>query len=89
MIGLVSYTSLTRLSSIKIFKNRTVDDLIHDDYCAHAMGSVIVVIGEAKKNIPAPIKRQHLDIPWRDLVELRDMIIKRDFRITYSLVWNR
>jgi uncharacterized protein with HEPN domain len=50
----------------KIAKDRTFDDLIHDDYFAHAVRSAIEVIGEASKNAPDPIKQHHQDIPWRD-----------------------
>ena len=49
----------------RISKDRTFDDLIHDDYFAHAVRSAIEVIGEASKNVPASIKKQHRDIPWR------------------------
>jgi uncharacterized protein with HEPN domain len=72
----------------RISKDRTFDDLIHDDYFAHAVRSAIEVIGEASKNVPASIKKQHQDIPWRDMAALRDKIIHGYFRIDYYIVWN-
>ena len=72
----------------KISKDRTFDDLIHDDYFAHAVRSAIEVIGEASKNVPDPIKKKHQDIPWRDMAALRDKIIHGYFRIDYYIVWN-
>jgi uncharacterized protein with HEPN domain len=72
----------------RISKDRTFDDLIHDDYFAHAVRSAIEVIGEASKNVPASIKKQHRDIPWRDMAALRDKIIHGYFRIDYYIVWN-
>ena len=72
----------------KIAKERTFDDLIHDDYFAHAVRSAIEVIGEASKNVPEPIKKHHQDIPWRDMAALRDKIIHGYFRIDYSIVWS-
>jgi uncharacterized protein with HEPN domain len=72
----------------KIAKDRTFDDLIHDDYFAHAVRSAIEVIGEAAKNVPDTIKEQHQDIPWREMAALRDKIIHGYFRIDYSIVWN-
>ena len=72
----------------KIAKDRTFDDLIHDDYFAHAVRSAIEVIGEASKNVPESIKRQHQDIPWRDMAALRDKIIHGYFQIDYAIVWN-
>ena len=72
----------------KIAKDRTFDDLIHDDYFAHAVRSAIEVIGEATKNVPERIKKEHPDIPWREMAALRDRIIHGYFRIDYSVVWN-
>jgi uncharacterized protein with HEPN domain len=72
----------------KIAKDRTLDDLINDDYFAHAVRSAIEVIGEAAKNVPDPIKKKHQDIPWRDMGALRDKIIHGYFRIDYSIVWS-
>jgi uncharacterized protein with HEPN domain len=72
----------------KIAKERTFNDLIHDDYFAHAVRSAIEVIGEASKNVPESIKQQHQDIPWRDMGALRDKIIHGYFRIDYSIVWS-
>ena len=72
----------------KIAKDRTLDDLINDDYFAHAVRSAIEVIGEASKNVPDSIKQHHQDIPWRDMAALRDKIIHGYFRIDYSIVWS-
>jgi len=72
----------------KIAKDRTLDDLIHDDYFAHAVRSAIEVIGEASKNVPDSIKKQHQNIPWRDMTALRDKIIHGYFRIDYSIIWS-
>lgn len=72
----------------KIAKDRTFDDLIHDDYFAHAVRSAVEVIGEAAKNVPESIKTQHQDIPWREMGALRNKIIHGYFRIDYSIVWS-
>jgi len=72
----------------KISKDRNLDDLIHDDYFAHAIRSAIEVIGEAAKNVPGQVKSEHPEIPWHDMAGLRDRIIHGYFRIDYSIVWN-
>lgn len=72
----------------KISDGRTLDDLINDDYFAHAVRSAIEVIGEAAKNVPDPIKRKSPDIPWHEMAALRDRIIHGYFRIDYTVVWN-
>ncbi len=72
----------------KISHGRTLEDLINDDYFAHAVRSAIEVIGEAANNVPDRIKSGNPDIPWRDMAALRNRIIHGYFRIDYSIVWN-
>jgi uncharacterized protein with HEPN domain len=72
----------------RISDGRTRDDLINDDYFAHAVRSAIEVIGEATKKVPDRVKKEHPDIPWREMAALRDRIIHGYFRIDYSVVWN-
>ena len=72
----------------RISQGRTLDDLVNDDYFAHAVRSAIEVIGEATKNVPDLIKKRNPDIPWREMAALRDRIIHGYFRIDYSVVWS-
>ena len=72
----------------RISHDRTLDDLINDDYFAHAVRSAIEVIGEAARNVPDWIKSENPDIPWREMSALRNRIIHGYFRIDYSIVWN-
>lgn len=72
----------------RISHDRRRDDLINDDYFAHAVRSAIEVIGEAAGNVPSQIKSESPDIPWRDMAALRNRIIHGYFRIDYSIVWN-
>ncbi len=72
----------------RISAERTLDDLINDDYFSHAVRSAIEVIGEAAINVPDRIKSEDPDIPWREMAALRNRIIHGYFRIDYSIVWN-
>jgi uncharacterized protein with HEPN domain len=72
----------------RISEGRTLEDLVNDDYFAHAVRSAIEVIGEAAKKVPDPIKKRNPDIPWHEMAALRDRIIHGYFRIDYSVVWN-
>lgn len=72
----------------RISHDRTRDDLINDDYFAHAVRSAIEVIGEAAGNVPDRIRTENPDIPWREMAALRNRIIHGYFRIDYSIVWN-
>jgi uncharacterized protein with HEPN domain len=45
------------------------------------------VIGEACKNLPAAIKNQYLEIPWKDIAGMRDKLIHAYFSIDAKAVW--
>ncbi|MDD3136451.1 MAG: DUF86 domain-containing protein [Methanoregula sp.] len=72
----------------RISRDRTLDDLIHDEYYAHAVKSAIEVIGEAAKMISPAIKEQYPAIEWRRMAQMRDRIIHRYFDINWKLVWD-
>lgn len=72
----------------RISADRTLQDLINDDYFAHAVRSAIEVIGEAANNVPDRIKHENPDIPWREMASLRNKIIHGYFQIDYTIVWN-
>jgi Uncharacterized conserved protein len=72
----------------RICSGRSYEDLISDDYFAHAVRSAIEVIGEAAKNVPDRIKSESPEIPKKEMAALRDRVIHGYFRIDYSIVWN-
>jgi len=45
------------------------------------------IIGEASRNIPEEIKRQHPEVPWKEMAGMRDRLIHAYFGVDYSLVW--
>jgi uncharacterized protein with HEPN domain len=72
----------------KITVGRNYDDLLNDEYYAHAVIRAIEVIGEAVKNLSAPLKGGHPDIAWREIAGMRDKVIHRYFEINWQIVWN-
>ena len=45
------------------------------------------IIGEAVKHLPEGIRKNHSDIPWRQIAGMRDIIIHEYFGITLEMVW--
>jgi uncharacterized protein with HEPN domain len=72
----------------RITKDRTLEDLIHDDYFSHAVRSAIEVIGEASKNLSQEIRVQYPAIGWKRMSQTRDRIIHRYFDINWQIVWD-
>jgi uncharacterized protein with HEPN domain len=68
----------------KISVGRGYDDLLNDEYYAHAVIRAIEVIGEASKNLSASLKGRHPDIEWREIAGMRDKVIHRYFEINWA-----
>lgn len=47
----------------------------------------IEIIGEAVKNLPDDLKRDHPEIPWRDMAGMRDIVIHQYFGVDLEIVW--
>ncbi|MGH7441809.1 MAG: HepT-like ribonuclease domain-containing protein, partial [bacterium] len=47
----------------------------------------LLVIGEAAKNIPEPMKEQYPDIPWKRMAGMRDRLIHAYFGMDAQLIW--
>lgn len=45
------------------------------------------IIGEAVKQIPEEFKLSHPEIPWRDIGDMRNVLIHVYFDIDYTIVW--
>ena len=52
-----------------------------------AVSRAIEIIGEAVKRIPDSIRSQYPDIPWRDIVGMRDKLIPDYFNTNVEIVW--
>jgi len=48
----------------------------------------IEIIGEAVKNLPDDLKREHPEIPWWDIAGLRDIVVHQYFGLDLGLIWD-
>ena len=46
------------------------------------------IIGEATRQIPDAFKQEHLETPWRDIGDMRNVLIHVYFDIDYTIVWD-
>ena len=47
----------------------------------------IEIIGEAIKNLPEAVKKQHTDVPWKNIAGMRDILIHEYFGVDLDLIF--
>ena len=47
----------------------------------------LMIIGEAVKNMPEKIRKQHVDVPWKTIAGLRDVLIHQYFGVDLDDIW--
>jgi len=74
----------------KIFKytqNMSYEDFIDDDKTIDAIIRNIEIMGEAVKYLPADVRDEFPEIPFKKIAGMRDKIIHGYFGINYDDVW--
>jgi uncharacterized protein with HEPN domain len=46
------------------------------------------IVGEAAKQVPASVRADYPDIPWRDIAGMRDRLIHGYFSVNLERLWN-
>ena len=73
--------------AMNFVKNISYEEFIQDDKTAFAVVRALEIIGEAVKNIPADIRKNYPEIPWKDMAGMRDKVIHEYFGVKLSIVW--
>lgn len=47
----------------------------------------IEIIREAVKNLPEDLRRDHPEVPWRDMAGMRDIVVHQYFGVDLEFVW--
>ncbi len=71
----------------KYTKDLNFGQFREDDKIVDAVIMNFAVIGEAAKQIPAKIRKNHPEIPWREMAGMRDKLVHEYFGIRHDVVW--
>lgn len=59
-----------------------------DEELLDAVVHNLTVIGEAANHIPAEIAARHGEIPWRQMIDLRNFSVHAYWNLRPSVIWN-
>ncbi|OGQ10337.1 MAG: hypothetical protein A2026_04685 [Deltaproteobacteria bacterium RBG_19FT_COMBO_46_12] len=59
----------------------------NDDEKVFAVIRALEIIGEAAKNIPKSLRGRYTEIPWEDIVGMRNKVIHDYFGVDLEVIW--
>lgn len=63
--------------------------LFDDDFAiADAIVRELIVVGEAVRNVSAEFRDKYPELPWKDMVGMRDWLVHGYAEIDWNKVWN-
>ena len=59
----------------QFIENLSYEECKKDDKTVFAVVRALEIVGEATKNIPADLRKEYPEIPWKDMAGMRDILI--------------
>lgn len=81
------------MDSIQLTKSyvaniRDEEEFLQNEILFDAVVRRIEIIGEAASKISSSLKNKNKQIPWRDIIDTRNLLIHGYFGVSYAAVWN-
>lgn len=67
--------------------HKTFEEFAEDIRTIDAVVRNLMIIGEAVKNIPQDTKSKHDDIPWEEIIGMRNKVIHEYFGVDEDILW--
>ena len=71
----------------KDIEEMSKDDFLKNVPIQDAVVRRIEIIGEAIRYLPPEVKKESSDVPWQDIMDMRNKIIHEYFGVDLELVW--
>lgn len=67
----------------------TFDTFSHDRKTIDAVIRNFIVIGEAASHLPEEVLRQYPEIPWREMRDMRNIVVHEYFGVEVKILWEK
>jgi hypothetical protein len=71
----------------KFVENSEFEEFIKDDKTVNAVERNFEIIGEAARSIPEETKIKHRDVPWRNIISMRNILAHEYFGTDLEIMW--
>lgn len=79
---------LDAINEIQEFlEDKIYPDFLKDRKTFHAVVHCLEIIGEASKKTPVSIQKSHSEIPWKQMGDMRNLLIHGYFTIDSETIW--
>jgi uncharacterized protein with HEPN domain len=79
---------LDAIEKIEKYASRGRETYFSDELIQAWMFNHIQIIGEAAANISRETRRQYPDVPWGDIIAMRNIVVHQYFGIDLQEVWD-
>lgn len=79
-------TSITKIE--KYLKKDSFEDFKQKDVIIDAVLNNLLIIGEASSQLQDEIKKKYNNIPWREIIDFRNIAIHKYHSLNLKMVWS-
>ncbi len=65
----------------------TYEEMIGDRKTSYAVGRCLEIIGEAANRLPKALREKYPEVPWPEIISMRNIIVHDYAAVDYLTVW--
>jgi uncharacterized protein with HEPN domain len=79
---------LEAIDRIDVYKNQTRSEFDADELLQVWFVHYLQIIGEAASRLTEEIRTQHPEVPWGQMIGMRQILVHGYFEVDLEVVWN-
>jgi uncharacterized protein with HEPN domain len=76
------------VEAVELIRGHNRSDLDHDRKLNLALVRLIEIVGEAAARVRADTRAQHAQIPWQDIIGMRNRVIHGYDEVDFDILWD-
>ena len=74
--------------ALALARDVTLEELRHSRFHQYALAKAIELVGESAGRVSVPFRDSHPQIPWKEIVGMRNRLVHDYHRIDFNVVWD-